>query len=110
MPSVNFRMTDEQHAALVADAAANDRSIQREIAHRVFRNGGLGAGEAVVGPGGRQGAATDSRTSSADPSAPAPSPIVADSEDRSVRGRTLAERPFRGMDQKPVSKPKATRR
>ena len=36
MPSVNLRLTDEQHARLVEDAAANERSLQREIIHQLF--------------------------------------------------------------------------
>ncbi len=37
MPSVNLRLTDEQHRLLSADAERNDRSLQKEIIHRLFR-------------------------------------------------------------------------
>jgi len=37
MPSVNLRLTDEQHRLLSEDAKRNDRSLQREIIHRLFR-------------------------------------------------------------------------
>lgn len=36
MPTLNFRMTQEQHAALTAAAAAAGRSLQKELEHRVF--------------------------------------------------------------------------
>lgn len=36
MPSINLRLTDEQHAQVERWAALNDRSIQKEIVHRLF--------------------------------------------------------------------------
>jgi hypothetical protein len=36
MPSVNLRLTDEQHAELVAEAEREQRSLQRQIIHRLF--------------------------------------------------------------------------
>jgi hypothetical protein len=38
MPAITLRLTDEQHATLVREAAANSRSVQREIVHRCFRS------------------------------------------------------------------------
>jgi hypothetical protein len=37
MPNVTLRLTDEQHRLLSEDAARNDRSLQKEIVHRLFR-------------------------------------------------------------------------
>jgi len=39
MPNVTLRLSDEQHAELTAAAERNDRSLQREIVHRLFRAG-----------------------------------------------------------------------
>jgi hypothetical protein len=36
MPNVTLRLTDEQHATLVAAAEDNHRSMQGEIIHRLF--------------------------------------------------------------------------
>lgn len=36
MPTINFRMTDEQHAELVRRAQVNGRSVQKEIELAVF--------------------------------------------------------------------------
>lgn len=36
MPNVTLRLTDEQHATLVAAADDNHRSMQGEIIHRLF--------------------------------------------------------------------------
>lgn len=36
MPSINLRLTDEQHAEIVAAAEENHRSMQGEIVHRLF--------------------------------------------------------------------------
>jgi len=67
MPAVNLRLTDEQHAALVREAATNGRSLQREIVHRCFR--------AAVEP--RVTARPVAR-------------LDVDAEDRSVKARILA--------------------
>ena len=37
MPNLNLRLSGEEHEALVAAAAANGRSLQREIVWRLFR-------------------------------------------------------------------------
>ena len=37
MPSLNIRLTDEQLAQLRKWAVESDRSIQKEIVHRLFR-------------------------------------------------------------------------
>ena len=36
MPSVNLRLTDEQHAELIVMAKRENRSLQREIVYRLF--------------------------------------------------------------------------
>ena len=36
MPSVNLRLSDEQHAELIEMAKREDRSLQREIIYRLF--------------------------------------------------------------------------
>lgn len=36
MPSIHFRMTDEQHAELSASARESGRSLQRELEWRAF--------------------------------------------------------------------------
>jgi hypothetical protein len=36
MPGFTLRLTDEQHAALTADAKRNSRSLQGEVIHRLF--------------------------------------------------------------------------
>ena len=37
MPSVNLRLSDEQHRLLSEHAERNSRSLQKEIIHRLFR-------------------------------------------------------------------------
>ena len=56
MPSLNVRLSVEQHAVLAAEAAREGRSLQRQIVFRLFgagAAGGLVAGEenAVEGSG-----------------------------------------------------------
>jgi hypothetical protein len=36
MPSVNLRLSDEQHAELIEMAKRENRSLQREIVYRLF--------------------------------------------------------------------------
>lgn len=88
MPSVNFRMTEDERAALAADASSNSRSIQREIYHRVFRQGGSG----------------DTHHGSSDTGASTPVLTKADLGAASPRGASAPARPFRGPDLKPNEK------
>lgn len=43
MPSINLRLTDEQHADLLEAARRENRSLQREIIYRCFGRFNLGA-------------------------------------------------------------------
>jgi hypothetical protein len=83
MPTVNFRMTDEQHATLVSDAERNQRSLQREIAFRVFQRDGI-----IGEPGGR---------------------VTPQMPRDALPNFEPVRREFR-PDPKPVPKPKASRR
>jgi hypothetical protein len=91
MTGIRFRMTEEQHAALAEAAAANHRSIQKEIEHRVF------------------GARDDSHRAATIRQA---DELLGDSDFSAPRGgvRIQSGKRFSGPDLKPVSKPKATRR
>lgn len=64
MKKLNLRMTDEQHAELERWAAASNRSLQREVIHRLFH----------------------ARTQ---PVVPRSELASADAEDRSVKGRMI---------------------
>jgi len=97
MPSVNLRLTDEQHAELVEAGKRENRSLQREIVYRLF-----------------------GRFNQAEPPAPDPSlrkqltadgtqVIQADSQARDVQSRTIVPPPVQDMfkpDPKPERKKK----
>ncbi len=71
MPSVNLRLTDEEHAELVEAAKRENRSLQREMIYRMFNQ-------------------------SAGPPKPArpEGPAAADSQSRDVQARTIAVAPL----------------
>ena len=53
MPSLNVRLSVEQHAVLAAEAAREGRSLQRQIVFRLFGGGAAGEleGNGVGGSG-----------------------------------------------------------
>lgn len=71
MPSVNVRLSEEQHAELVKAGQRENRSLQREIIFRLFSGSG-------AGPSG-----VDQKV---EPPAPG---VNADAESRDVRARTV---------------------
>lgn len=93
MPSLNVRLTVEQHEALRELAFRERRSMQSLVIGRLFANGGLGAGA----PTGRESVADAGtpRGRSASP-APAPSPPPAGEHEYAPEQRLLGfKRPGR---------------
>jgi hypothetical protein len=88
MPSVNLRLSDEQHAELVAAGQRENRSLQREIIYRLF-------GRFNQGPTVRP--TTSSSTH-------------ADAESRDVRARTLEPVESQEDHFKPDFKPERKKR
>jgi hypothetical protein len=75
---VNLRLSDAQHAELVKAGQLENRSLQREIIHRLFHQGS-GAGLSGVDQGG-------SKRPPVEPPAPG---VQADSQARDVQARTI---------------------
>ena len=91
MPSVNLRLSDEQHAELVAAGKRSNRSLQREMIYRMF---------------GRSAPAGDRETPI---SRKANESVQADSQARDVQSRTIAVPPVQDTfkpDPKPERKKK----
>lgn len=80
MPSVNLRLSDEQHAELIEMAKREDRSLQREIVYRLF-------GRFNQEPDHEEGSIGTSRNLEA--AEARYGPAAADAESRDVRARTL---------------------
>lgn len=81
MPSLNVRLSEDLHSALVAAAAASGRSLQREVVMRLEGrvSGWLGAGEDVAvaaAPVAEGDAGSALPVSRRERPAPAPSPRV----------------------------------
>lgn len=80
MPSVNLRLTDEQHAELVEAGKRENRSLQREMIYRLFGR----FNQAPVPSGGS---------------------VSADSQSRDVQARTIVPPPAVDDHFRPDPKP-----